>query len=68
MNEPESIKVVLVGESGVGKTSIIQQFTSGQFDPHRETSLSAQFVSKTVKIKIYLTTSFFLIFICLFFI
>ncbi len=51
MNEPESIKVVLVGESGVGKTSIIQQFTSGQFDPHRETSLSAQFVSKTVKIK-----------------
>ena len=48
MNEPESIKVVLVGESGVGKTSIIAQFTSKKFDPHRETSLSAQFISKTV--------------------
>ena len=48
MNEPESIKVVLVGESGVGKTSIIQQFVTNKFDEHRETSLSAQFVSKTV--------------------
>ena len=48
MNETESIKVVLVGESGVGKTSIISQFTTKKFDPHRETSLSAQFISKTV--------------------
>ena len=48
MSEPESIKVVLVGESGVGRTSIISQFTSKKFDPHRETSLSAQFISKTV--------------------
>ena len=48
MSEPESIKVVLVGESGVGKTSIISQFTTKKFDPHRETSLSAQFISKTV--------------------
>ena len=49
MNEPEAIKVVLVGESGVGKTSIISQFTTKKFDPHRETSLSAQFISKTVE-------------------
>ena len=49
MNEPEAIKVVLVGESGVGKTSIISQFTTHKFDPHRETSLSAQFVSKTLE-------------------
>ena len=48
MSEQESIKVVLLGESGVGKTSIISQFTTHKFDPHRETSLSAQFVSKTV--------------------
>ena len=48
MNEPDSIKVVLVGESGVGKTSIISQFTAHKFDPHRETSLSAQFISKTI--------------------
>ena len=49
MNEPEALKVVLVGESGVGKTSIISQFTTHKFDPHRETSLSAQFISKTVE-------------------
>ena len=44
----ESIKVVLLGETGVGKTSIISQFTTHTFDPHRETSLSAQFISKVV--------------------
>ena len=49
MNEPEAIKVVLVGESGVGKTSIISQFTAHKFDPHRETSLSAQFITKIVE-------------------
>ena len=48
MSEQESIKVVLLGESGVGKTSIISQFITHKFDPHRETSLSAQFVSKTM--------------------
>ena len=47
-DKPESIKVVLLGESGVGKTSIISQFTVNKFDPHRETSLSAQFASKTL--------------------
>ena len=44
-NSPESVKV---GESGVGKTSIAQ-FTAGKFDPDFVTSLSAQFVSKTVE-------------------
>jgi len=48
MGDPEQIKVVLLGETGVGKTSIISQFTTHTFDPHRETSLSAQFISKTV--------------------
>ena len=45
----EPAKVVLLGESGVGKTSIIAQFTSGKFDPDCVTSLSAQFISKTVE-------------------
>ena len=48
MSDVESIKVVLLGESGVGKTSIISQFITHKFDPHRETSLNAQFVSKTM--------------------
>ena len=45
----EPVKVVLIGESGVGKTSIIAQFTAGKFDPDCVTSLSAQFISKTVE-------------------
>ena len=48
MATPETVKVVLLGESGVGKTCIIAQFTSGQFDPDTVTSLSAQFISKIV--------------------
>ena len=51
MSNPEQIKVVLLGETGVGITSIISQFTTHTFDPHRETSLSAQFISKTVDLK-----------------
>ena len=45
----EQVKAVLIGESGVGKTSIIAQFTSGKFDPDTVTSLSAQYVSKTIE-------------------
>ena len=48
-NNAENVKAVLVGESGVGKTSIIAQFTTGTFDPDCVTSLSAQFKSKTVE-------------------
>ena len=43
-------KVVLVGESGVGKTSIIKQFTVHSFDPDCAASISSQFSSKIVSI------------------
>ena len=49
MNEPISVKVVLLGESGVGKTSIISQFISKKFNPKCNTSVSAQFTSKTIE-------------------
>ena len=41
-------KVVLIGESGVGKTCIIAQFTNGKFDPNTVTSLTAQYIRKNV--------------------
>ena len=47
--EPESDKVVLLGEAGVGKTCIIKQFIEKKFDESTESSLSAQFVSKTIE-------------------
>ena len=48
MSEVDSVKVVLLGEAGVGKTSIIHQFTYHTFDPDCISSISAQFVSKTI--------------------
>ena len=53
MEEPESVKVVLLGESGVGKTSIISQFTTNNFNPRVATSVSAQFISKTIEFPDY---------------
>ena len=49
MSEPISVKVVLLGESGVGKTSIITQYATKKFNPRCSTSVSAQFISKTLK-------------------
>ena len=46
----ESVKVVLVGESGVGKTSIISRFTKDTFNHEEISSSSAQFISKTIKV------------------
>ena len=41
-------KVVLIGKSGVGKTSIISRFTNDKFDPDTLSSLGASFVSKEI--------------------
>ena len=49
MSELEQpIKVVLIGESGVGKTSMISQFISNKFDPNIVTSSSSQSIKKTL--------------------
>ena len=45
----DTIKVVLIGESGTGKTSIIQQYAYKIFDPDCATSISSQYISKTIK-------------------
>lgn len=44
------VKAVLVGESGVGKTSILKQFTTHIFDPDCQASISSQFTSKVITI------------------
>ena len=55
MDDEEAIpvKVVLLGESGVGKTSIISQFTANKFNPRCPTSVSAQFISKIINFPEY---------------
>ncbi len=44
----ESYKIVLIGESGVGKTSIISRYINNTFDLQVLTSSSAQFISKII--------------------
>ena len=46
--EIESCKVVLIGESGVGKTSIISQFINETFQVNMESTSGATFSSKVV--------------------
>ena len=48
MSGQDTFKVVLLGEAGVGKTSIIHQFAYHQFDPECLSSISATFISKTL--------------------
>ena len=43
-----SCKVVLIGESGVGKTSIINRFTSNTFRSQQLPTTAANFVTKLV--------------------
>ena len=41
-----SYKIVLLGESGVGKTCIITQFAKNNFDQTIVTSLTAELIKK----------------------
>ena len=45
------VKLVLIGESGVGKTSIIKQFSAHVFDPDIDASISNKVIVKTLEIK-----------------
>ena len=45
------VKLVLIGESGVGKSSIIKQFSAHVFDPDIDASISNKVIVKTLEIK-----------------
>ena len=49
----ESCKVVLLGESGVGKTSIISQFVNKTFNQEEMSTTGATFASKTLYFEQY---------------
>jgi small GTP-binding protein len=46
----EDIKVVLIGESGTGKTSIIQRYAYEIFDPNCASSISSQYITKKIEL------------------
>ncbi|GAA5874873.1 hypothetical protein JCM5296_004993 [Sporobolomyces johnsonii] len=45
-----SRKLVLLGESAVGKSSLVLQFVKGQFDDYRESTIGAAFLTQTVPV------------------
>ena len=49
-NKPINIKVVLIGEAGVGKTSIIMRYITNIFNPRQLATQGASYVSKMVEI------------------
>ena len=49
-NNCKDAKVVIIGETGVGKTSIIKQYMTHIFDENCVSSISSQFCSKIVEI------------------
>lgn len=44
-------KLVLLGDSSVGKSSIVHRFVKDSFDEFRESTIGAAFLSQTIKIK-----------------
>ena len=45
-NDDDNNKEVLIGETGVGKTCIIEQFINQEFNENQESTLTAQFCRK----------------------
>ena len=45
----EEIKIVFLGESGVGKSNIINRYNGGQFNPNSLPNNSSFFMSKNLK-------------------
>ena len=47
-DETKEIKVILLGNSGVGKTCIINRYVNNLFDPNSETTLGSTYSTKEV--------------------
>ncbi|KAL2607479.1 hypothetical protein R1flu_026052 [Riccia fluitans] len=52
------IKLVLLGDSGVGKSCIVLRFVRGQFDPSSKVTVGASFLSQTIALQDSTTVKF----------
>ena len=50
MEEPLKFKVVLIGETGVGKTSILLRYITNKFNPGQFSTIGLSYVDKIIKI------------------
>lgn len=44
------IKLIIIGDSGVGKTNLLTRFASNKFDLESKATIGVEFQSKNVKI------------------
>jgi small GTP-binding protein len=44
------IKIVLIGDSGVGKTNLLARFTRDQFNPDSKSTIGVEFATKTLEL------------------
>ncbi|KAJ6983411.1 ras-related protein RABF1 isoform X1 [Populus alba] len=52
------VKLVLLGDSGVGKSCIVLRFVRGQFDPTSKVTIGASFLSQTIALQDSTTIKF----------
>lgn len=45
------LKIVLIGESGVGKTNLLSRFSRDQFNPNSKSTIGVEFATKTFKVE-----------------
>jgi small GTP-binding protein len=45
------LKIVLIGDSGVGKTNLLARFTRGEFNPDSKSTIGVEFATKTLEIE-----------------
>lgn len=43
---PREVKVVLLGDTGVGKSSLVLRFVTNNYKPYSESTIGASFMSK----------------------
>ena len=48
--EDYKLKVVIVGDSGVGKSNLIKRFTTNEFNEHSKATVGVEFLSRSYKI------------------
>ncbi|KAF8578613.1 GTP-binding protein RAB5 [Ramaria rubella] len=58
MSRQFQFKLVLLGESAVGKSSLVLRFVKDQFDDYRESTIGAAFLTQTVQLDDATTVKF----------
>jgi Ras-related protein Rab-5C len=58
MSKTFQFKLVLLGESAVGKSSLVLRFVKDQFDDYRESTIGAAFLTQTVSLDDQTTVKF----------